>query len=100
MKCKKSPDGRRWLNVSGTRILQGGTDLRVVLFGSSPLLVQQELSESLAGRFEILRVGHWSFSEMRDAFGLTVDQYLYFGGYPGATPLIHDEERWRRYLLD
>jgi predicted AAA+ superfamily ATPase len=77
-----------------------GVDLRVVLLGSSPLLVQQGLSESLAGRFEILRVGHWSFSEMRDAFGLTVDQYIYFGGYPGATPLIHDEERWRRYLLD
>jgi predicted AAA+ superfamily ATPase len=77
-----------------------GVDLRVVLLGSSPLLVQQGLSESLAGRFEILRIGHWSFSEMRDAFGLTVDQYIYFGGYPGATPLIHDEERWRRYLLD
>lgn len=77
-----------------------GVDLRVVLLGSSPLLVQQGLSESLAGRFEILRVGHWSFSEMRDAFGLTVDQYLYFGGYPGTAALIHDEERWRRYLLD
>jgi len=70
------------------------------LLGSSPLLVQQGLSESLAGRFEILRIGHWSFSEMRDAFGLTVDQYLYFGGYPGSAALINDEERWRRYLLD
>jgi predicted AAA+ superfamily ATPase len=37
---------------------------------------------------------------MRDAFGLNVDQYLYFGGYPGAASLIGDEERWRRYLLD
>jgi len=77
-----------------------GVDLRVVLLGSSPLLVQQGLSESLAGRFEIIRIGHWGFSEMRDAFGLTVDQYLYFGGYPGAASLINDEERWRRYLLD
>jgi uncharacterized protein len=75
-------------------------DLRVVLLGSSPLLVPQGLSESLAGRFEILRVGHWSFAEMRDAFGLNVDQFLYFGGYPGAASLIGDEERWRRYLLD
>lgn len=75
-------------------------DLRVVLLGSSPLLVQQGLSESLAGRFEILRVGHWSFAEMRDAFGFNVDQFLYFGGYPGAASLIGDEERWRRYLLD
>jgi len=77
-----------------------GVDLKVVLLGSSPLLVQQGLSESLAGRFEIIRIGHWGFSEMRDAFGLTVDQYLYFGGYPGAAALINDEERWRRYLLD
>ena len=75
-------------------------DLRVILLGSSPLLVEQGLTESLAGRFEILRIGHWSFAEMRDAFGLNVDQYIYFGGYPGAASLIADEERWRRYLLD
>ena len=75
-------------------------DLRVVLLGSSPLLVQQGLSESLAGRFEILRVGHWSFAEMRDAFGLNVDQYIYFGGYPGSASLIGDEDRWRSYMLD
>lgn len=77
-----------------------GLDLRVVLLGSSPLLVQQGLSESLAGRFEIMRVGHWSFTEMHEAFGLTVDQYIYFGGYPGAASLISEEDRWRRYLLD
>jgi predicted AAA+ superfamily ATPase len=67
-------------------------DLRVVLLGSSLLLVKQGLSESLARRFEILRIGHWSFAEMRDAFGFNVDQFLYFGGYPGAASLIGDEE--------
>jgi predicted AAA+ superfamily ATPase len=77
-----------------------GRDLRVVLPGSSTLLVQQGLTESLAGRFELTRIGHWSFSEMGDAFGLSVDQYIYFGGYPGAASLISDEDRWRRYLLD
>lgn len=75
-------------------------NLRVVLLGSSPLLVQKGLSESLAGRFEILRAGHWPLAEMQEAFGWSVDQYVYFGGYPGAATLIHDEERWRRYLLD
>ena len=79
-------------------------DLRVVLLGSSPLLVQHGLSESLAGRFEVLRIGHWSFAEMRDAFGLNIDQYLFFGGYPGAASLIGDtieeNDRWRHYLLD
>ena len=74
--------------------------LKVVLLGSAPLLVQQGLTESLAGRFEVLRLPHWSFAEMRAAFGFTLDQYLYFGGYPGAAPLIGEPGRWRRYILD
>jgi predicted AAA+ superfamily ATPase len=74
--------------------------LRVVLLGSAPLLMQQGLTESLAGRFEVLHVPHWSYAEMHEAFGLSLEQYLYFGGYPGAAPLIGEPERWRRYLLD
>ena len=74
--------------------------LKVILLGSAPFLVQQGLTESLTGRFEILHLPHWSLDEMRSAFGFTLDQYLYFGGYPGAAPLIGDPERWRRYLLD
>jgi hypothetical protein len=62
--------------------------------------MQQGLTESLAGRFEVLHVPHWSYAEMREAFGLSLDQYLYFGGYPGAAPLIGEPARWRRYLLD
>ena len=60
--------------------------LKVVLLGSAPLLVQRGLTESLAGRFEVLHLPHWSFAEMRAAFGLTLEQYLFFGGYPGAAP--------------
>lgn len=74
--------------------------LRVVLLGSAPLLMQRGLSESLAGRFEILHLPHWSFTEMQAAFGFGLEQYLYFGGYPGAAPLANDPERWRRYVLD
>jgi predicted AAA+ superfamily ATPase len=74
--------------------------LKVVLPGSAPLLVQQGLTESLAGRFEILRLPHWSLGEMRAAFGFSVDEYIYFGGYPGAAPLAREPERWRRYVLD
>jgi predicted AAA+ superfamily ATPase len=74
--------------------------LRVVLLGSAPLLVQRGLAESLAGRFEILHLPHWSFAEMRAAFGCSLERYLYFGGYPGAAPLMDDPPRWRRYLLD
>lgn len=74
--------------------------LKVVLLGSAPLLVQQGLTESLAGRFEMVRLPHWSFSEMRQAFGWNLDQYLFFGGYPGAAPLAPELERWARYIRD
>jgi predicted AAA+ superfamily ATPase len=74
--------------------------LRVMLLGSAPLLVRQGLTDSLAGRFEIIRVGHWSFAEMRDAFGWDLDRYLFFGGYPGAAPLIGRQSRWEAYILD
>jgi len=77
-----------------------GVGLKVVLLGSSPLLVQRGLGESLAGRFEILHVPHWSYAEMREAFGFGLEQFLYFGGYPGAAPLIEDRERWARYIID
>jgi predicted AAA+ superfamily ATPase len=77
-----------------------GVSLKCVLLGSSPLLVQRGLTESLAGRFEVLHVTHWSFPEMRDAFRWNVDQYVYFGGYPGAAALIEDRQRWARYIVE
>lgn len=74
--------------------------LRVVLLGSAPLLMQRGLSESLAGRFEGISVSHWSLAEMREAFGWALDRYLFFGGYPGAAPLVRDRARWARYVND
>lgn len=74
--------------------------LKVVLLGSAPLLVQKGLTESLAGRFEILHLPHWSLSEMHEAFGWTLDQYLFYGAYPGAAPLAGQQERWSRYIRD
>jgi uncharacterized protein len=76
------------------------TPMHLVLLGSAPLLVQQGLNESLTGRYELLRMGHWAFAEMSDAFGFSLDQYIHFGGYPGSAGLIHDEERWRGYVRD
>ena len=72
----------------------------VIILGSSPLLMQKGLTESLAGRFEVIPVTHWSFTEMRDAFKWDVDHYVYYGGYPGAAALIDDEQRWSRYIQD
>lgn len=73
-------------------------NLKVVLLGSSRLLLKKGLTESLAGRFELIRMPHWSFTEMRDAFGLTLDEYVYYGGYPGPAQMINDERRWRKYI--
>jgi hypothetical protein len=73
-------------------------NLKVVLLGSSRLLLKRGLTESLAGRFELIRMPHWSLQEMRDAFGVTLDEYIYFGGYPGPAHMIKDERRWRKYI--
>jgi len=74
--------------------------LKVIVLGSAPLLMAQGLTESLAGRFEVLHFPHWSWPEMRDAFGWTLEQYVCYGGYPGAAPLITEPDRWRRYIRD
>ena len=75
-------------------------DIRVVLLGSSPLLVQRGLTESLAGRFETVRSTHWTYAECRDAFGWDLDTFLFYGGYPGAAHYVGEHERWRAYVLD
>jgi predicted AAA+ superfamily ATPase len=77
-----------------------GLPLRVILLGSAPLLIRRGLTESLAGRFETVPLPHWSFTEMQEAFGFSLNDYLFFGGYPGAAALATDPIRWRRYILD
>ncbi|MFM7141788.1 MAG: ATP-binding protein, partial [Alphaproteobacteria bacterium] len=74
--------------------------LRVVLLGSAPLLVARGATESLAGRFETIHVPHWSFGEMRAAFGWSLDEYVFHGGYPGAASLADEPARWARYVAD
>ena len=79
---------------------RNGRLLKVVLLGSAPLLVERGLGESLAGRFEMLRLPHWRLAEMCEAFGWSLEQYLFYGGYPGAAPLIRQPGRWMRYVRD
>lgn len=75
-------------------------NLKVVLLGSSRLLLKRGLTESLAGRYELIRMPHWSLREMQDAFGMTTDEFIYFGGYPGPAHMTKDERRWRKYIKD
>jgi uncharacterized protein len=78
----------------------GGINLKVILLGSSRLLLQHGLTESLAGRFENIYLPHWTFPEMAEAFGWDADTFAWFGGYPGSAGLIDDEIRWKRYIRD
>ena len=93
----------RWSDVVKARWDEDsrkGIKLKVVLLGSSPLLMQQGLQESMAGRFELVRMQQWSFAEMQEAFGWDLDRYVFHGGYPGAARLIRDLPRWRSYMRD
>ena len=73
-------------------------NLKVILLGSSGLMLQYGLNESLAGRFELLKMPHWSYTEMHECFGFTEEQYAWFGGYPGSVFFVRDEERWKDYI--
>lgn len=75
-------------------------ELIVILLGSSRMLFEKGLTESLAGRFELIRLTHWSYKEMHDCFGWTLTQYVYYGGYPGAAAFVDNETRWRNYVKD
>lgn len=75
-------------------------NLKVILLGSSRILLEKGLNESLEGRFEPIKMGFWEWQEMRDAFGFTLQQYIYFGGFPGLAPDIKDEDRWRNLMED
>ena len=79
---------------------RSGLSLKVVLTGSAQLLIGRGLTESLAGRFELLHLPHWSYSEMRTAFGWSLEQFLFHGAYPGAASLAGEPDRWSRYVSD
>lgn len=77
-----------------------GLPIKVVLLGSSSLMIQQGITESLAGRFELIRIPHWSYREMQDVFEMSLDEHIFFGGYPGAAELRGDIDRWKQYVRD
>jgi len=74
--------------------------VKLIVMGSASLTLREGLGDSLLGRFEIVEVPHWSFLETKAAFGWDLNQYLMFGGYPGAAHLISDTERWQAFMRD
>lgn len=89
-KIKREWDFDTWNNIP----------LKVVLLGSSRMMIMNGLTESLAGRFELIRMTHWTYQEMQEAFGWDLQTFIYFGGYPGAADMIEEEDRWRSYVQD
>lgn len=75
-------------------------NIKVILLGSYRLLIKDGLTESLAGRYELIHMSHWSFKEMKEAFGMDLEHYIFFGGYPGGVGFINNEVRWRKYIKD
>ena len=73
-------------------------NIKVLLLGSSRVLLEKGLSESLAGRFEEIRMSHWTYKEMKECFGFSLDQYIFYGGYPGAASLVYDADRFDQYI--
>ncbi|MBM6676075.1 ATP-binding protein [Olsenella uli] len=98
--AQKVPGWARQVMGLYDRDRREGIPVRVVLSGSSSLLLHKGMEDSLMGRYEIIRSPHWSLSECSDAFGFSIDQFLYFGGYPGAAAFASDELRWKAYLRD
>lgn len=97
---QKLPDWSELVKKLWDEDSRSKANIKVILSGSSRLLIEKGLTESLHGRFELIQVPHWSFPEMREAFGFSLEEYIYFGGYPGPAPLIQEEKRWKSYLRD
>jgi predicted AAA+ superfamily ATPase len=95
---QKIPDWSNQVKIHWDKDSFDHVPIKLILLGSSQLMLQKGLSESLAGRFEVIYIPHWSFNEMHDAFGFTADDFIWFGGYPGPADLITDESRWKEYI--
>ena len=91
---QKIPDWSRAIKLLYDQDREAGK-MKVVLLGSASLGLQKGLSESLAGRYEIIPAHHWNLAECHEAFGWDLDTFLAFGGYPAAADLCGEEDRWQ-----
>jgi hypothetical protein len=95
---QKIPDWSNLVKIQWDKDSFDNTIIKIILLGSSQLMLQKGLSESLAGRFEVIYLPHWSYNEMKEAFGFSVEDFIWYGGYPGPADLISDEIRWKGYI--
>lgn len=90
----------QWSEAVKAKWDQKKHDIRLLILGSSALLIQKGLTESLAGRFFMNRFTHWSYDECAGAFGWTLPEWLYFGGYPGTAIFKDNIRQWKQYVND
>lgn len=93
-KCFNWAEGIKVLHDEAKRL---GEVVPCILLGSSSLEIQKGLTESLTGRFQLTRAHHWNFSESQRGYDLSLDDFLFYGGYPGSYTLIRSND-WRDYV--
>mgnify|MGYP000007310264 CR=1 FL=1 len=69
-----------------------------ILLGSSSLQIQKGLTESLTGRFQLIKAFHWNLAESKEGYGLDLEEYLQFGGYPGSYQFTELRSQWVNYI--
>lgn len=74
------------------------TNVKAILISSASHLIQKGLTESLVGKFESMLIPHWSYREMKEEFGWSPEEYMWFGGYPGGIKFMENESAWKRYI--
>jgi predicted AAA+ superfamily ATPase len=91
----------RWADVAKAQYDRDRAErirVKTILLGSSALQVTTAAQESLAGRFERHYLPHWSFAECEKVFGFTLDEWLFFGGYPAANAMRRQPARWADFV--
>ena len=97
---QKVPDWSSTVKFLWDEDTRRGNNIKVVATGSSALTLRGGMAESLKGRFEEIASTQWTLAECRDAFGYSLDDFLFFGGYPGAAALKDEPDRWFAYMHD
>jgi len=98
------PNWSAWLKGYWDRFRRRHLPIHIVATGSSALRVTAGLRESLAGRFERIVFAHWTAGALAKTFNMSIldaaRRAVFFGTYPGAWALTHDQARWRAYIRD
>lgn len=76
-----------------------GKQPRVVLIAASCAPFYRDMeTDFMQQNSTILRLSLWTWADMRDAFGWSLDQYIFFGGYPGLGEIVAKGRPWRNYV--